>query len=78
MCRHDEFIFTQKLGLVLQTLMIEPMACKISLRNGANLSQSVLNEMHYSSYGMCEYEASTDLYFKAKQIHFTPECYHII
>ena len=49
------------------------MACKISLRNGANLSQSVLNEMHYSSYGMFEYETSTDLCFEAKQIHFAHE-----
>ena len=77
-CRHDEFVLTQKLDLVLQNLLIELMACKISLRNGANLSQSVLNEMHYSNYGMCENERSTDLCFEAKQIHFAPEFHRII
>ena len=65
-CRHGEFVLTQKLDLVLQNLLIELMECKIPLRNGANLSQSALNEMHYSSYGMCEYETSTDLCFEAK------------
>lgn len=69
----------QKLELVLQNLLIELMPCKRSLRNGANLSQSVLNKIHYnSSYGMCEYERSTDLYFEAKQIYFPHEFHRII
>ena len=67
-CRHGEFVLTQKLDLVLQNLLIELMECKIPLRNGANLSQSALNEMHYSSYGMCEYETSTDLCFEIHHI----------
>ena len=78
-CRHDDrHVLIQKLVLVLQNLLIELMARKISLRNGASLSQSVLNEMHYSNCGMCENERSTDLCFEAKQIHFAPEFHRII
>ena len=36
----------QKLELVLRNLLIELIPCKCSLRNGANLSQSVLNKIH--------------------------------
>ena len=53
-CGHHEFISTQKLACVLQTMLIELMVHEISLSNRAILSQSELTEMHCISYGMCE------------------------
>ena len=58
-------------------MLIEQMEHGISLSNGENLSQSQLSEMHYISYGTCEYKMHTDLCFEAKKFQFELD-FHLI